>query len=108
MYDPTESTQLFGQAMQQVLSSLAPEIQGLAPIQSLFNAPLTTVPYSSGGPPTSWYSSAQNPNFSGGLGGLTGVNDPTINAAIQALTQYIQGGGAPTPTPTGGTQPSAT
>ena len=77
-------------AMQQVLNSLAPELQGLSPIQSLFNAPL--VGGFQGAPQSGLYTGGSG---LGGGGGWqpTGINDPIVNAAIQALTQYIQGGG---------------
>jgi hypothetical protein len=110
----------FSEATSTVFNALSPELQALPAIAALFGAPLYSIPTGLGGNPAnmgwapSWF--AGNPSYfgGGGQGGggspFTGVNDPTVNAAIQALMEYIQGGGAPTPTtpPAGGTTPSAT
>ena len=110
----------FNEATQTVLNALSPELQALPAIQTLFGAPLYAQPVQQGahwimeapswfaGDPAHFNTSPGNPLYSASP--FTGVNDPIVNAAIQALMEYIQGGGAPTPTtpPAGGTTPSAT
>ena len=77
----------FQEATQTALGNLGAELQALPAIQALFGAPLSG--YGGGGP--SWYS-ASAPNTQGGAieNMYASVNDPMINAAIQALAQYIQ------------------
>ena len=65
------------QAMQTVLNSLAPSLQALAPVQTLFSSPFATLG-SSGAP--GWWDPAPNYQLA--------VNDPLVNAAITALSQY--------------------
>ncbi len=72
----------WNQAMQTVLGNLAPELQALTPIQALFGSPFAAQQNT----PTGWWTPT-----TGGTG--LGVNDPLVNAAINALAQYALNAG---------------
>ena len=85
-------------AMQNSLSALAPELQGLAPIQALFNAPILGGSSGGGGGIYSGTTQGVPGPGTGGSGTAAGAwhpggVSPMVNAAIQALSQWLMGQG---------------